>query len=300
VTGALPVVSAALPPSVRAEAGRGGLPRLVVATASAAAEVYLQGAHLTSWVPAGHEPVIWMSQHSTFAPGSALRGGVPVCFPWFGPHPSDGAPLHGFARISDWTLTHVAEEGDDVRLTLTLTDTDTSRSTVWPYPFAARYLVTLGASLTLALEVENTGAEAITFDEAFHTYLHVGDVRTTSITGLEQSRYVDRLAPPEWHPPDGETLRLTAESDRLYEQPGSITVVDPANGRSLQVVAQGSANAVVWNPWITKAAAMDDFGDDEWTQLVCVETCNVLDRAVILAPGQRHMVAATITASPLS
>ncbi len=186
---------------------------------SAAAEVYLQGAHLTSWVPVGHEPVIWMSRHSTFAPGSALRGGIPVCFPWFGPHPSDGAPLHGFARVSDWTLTHVAEEGDDVRLTLTLTDTEATRSSVWPHPFAARYLVTLGATLTLALEVENTGAEAITFAEAFHTYLRVGDVRTTSITGLEQSRYVDRLAPPEWHAPDGETLRLTAESDRLYEQP---------------------------------------------------------------------------------
>ncbi len=293
---ALPV-GTALPASVRAEAGRGGLPRVVVSTAAATAEVYLQGAHVTAWAPAGQADVIWMSEKSAFAPGTPLRGGVPVCFPWFGPHPSGNAPLHGFARISEWTLAEVTEQGDEVVLVLTLSDTDATRASVWPHRFDARYTVTVGANLTLALEVTNTGAEPITFAEAFHTYLGVGDIREASITGLEQAPYVDRLVSPEWLEPTGARLTITAETDRVYAQPGTIAVADGAGARTLTVTAQGSANAVVWNPWIAKAAAMGDFGDDEWTRMVCVETCNVLDGAITLAPGARHAMVATVAVS---
>lgn len=288
---------APLPASVRAEAGKRGLPRVVVSTATATAEIYLQGAHVTAWAPAGQADVIWMSEKSAFAPGAPIRGGAPVCFPWFGPLPWGNAPLHGFARVSDWTLAEVTEQGDEVALVFTLSDSEETRASAWPHPFDARYTVTVGAGLTLALEVTNTGAEPITFAEAFHTYLGVGDVRDVSITGLEQAPYVDRLVSPEWLEPTGEPLTITAETDRVYAQPGTIAVVDRAGARTLTITAQGSANAVVWNPWIAKAAAMGDFGDDEWTQMVCIETCNVLDAAVTLAPGERHAMVATISVS---
>lgn len=286
-----------LPASVHTEAGRGGLPRAVVSTAAATAEVYLQGAHVTAWAPAGRDGVVWTSEKSAFEPGAPIRGGVPVCFPWFGPHPSGEAPLHGFARVSDWALAEVVDNGDEVTLVLTLSDSEETRASAWPHPFHARYTITVGTTLTLSLEVTNTGAETITFAEAFHTYLGVGDVHQASITGLEQSPYVDRLVSTELLEPTGEPLTITAETDRVYAQPGTIAVADRAGARTLTVTARGSTNAVVWNPWIAKAAAMADFGDDEWSRMVCVETCNVLDGVVTLAPGERHTLVATLSES---
>jgi D-hexose-6-phosphate mutarotase len=203
--------------------------------------------------------------------------------------------LHGFARTSDWTLTDAAEQGNELVLAFTLVDTAETRASVWPHRFRARYTVSVGASLRLALDVTNTGDARFTAQEAFHTYLEVGDVRTAQITGLKNAPYIDRLSSPEVLPPDGDALQITGETDRIYAQPGTIVVVDPTKERSLQVAAAGSANAVVWNPWNVKAAAMADFGDDEWQRMVCVETCNVLDAAITLDPGDSHTMAATIT-----
>lgn len=288
-----------LPASVHAGAGRGGLPRLVVTGPASSAEIYLQGAHVTEWTPVGADSVIWTSGSSVFAPATPIRGGVPICFPWFGPHPA-GAGLHGFARTADWSLVRAVEQDDEVILELRLTDSDVPGATAWPHPFEARLTVSVGASLGIQLDVVNTGPDSVTFEEAFHTYLAVGDVREVAITGLEGSPYVDRLLGDGQLPASGDSVRITAETDRVYAQPGTIKVLDPEGGRSLAVTAQGSGNAVLWNPWIAKAAAMADFGDDEWTDMLCVETCNVFDHAVSLAPGETATMAATITVQPLS
>ena len=286
---------ASLPGSVTIEPGRGGLPRVAVATAAATAEVLLQGAHVTAWVPAGHDPVVWTSQRSAFAPGVPIRGGIPICFPWFGPGPTSEAGLHGFARTSEWTLTDAREQGDDVVLELRLTDADVPDAGAWPHPFEARLTITVGAALELRLTVANTGSESITFEEAFHTYLGVDDVRDCELAGLEDSAFVDRLADDEMLTPSRSALGITAETDRLYEQPGTIRLLGPA--RRIDVTAAGSGNAVVWNPWIAKAAAMADFGDDEWSRMVCVETCNVREHAVTLDPGASATMAATFRVS---
>lgn len=272
-----------LPSSVRLEAGRGGLPCLQVDGPAGQAEVYLQGAHVAAWRPTGHDPVIWMSQRSAFAPGTPIRGGIPVCFPWFGPGPTPEAGLHGFARTAEWMVVAVVESGEDVVLTLALTDAGIADTSPWPHPFAARMVITVGATLTMSLTVTNTGDEAVTFQEALHTYLSVGDVREASIRGLEDLPFTDRLGPGD-QPASGEPLRITGETDRVYPQPGTILVEDPALGRTISVIASGSGNAVIWNPWVAKAAAMPDFGDDEWRDMVCVETCNVLGHAVCLEP----------------
>lgn len=294
------VVHASLPDSVVAEPGRGGLPRLVVAGPAGSAEVYRQGAHVTAWSPRGEQDVLWMSGHSNYAPGMPLRGGVPICFPWFGPTPDGTGALHGFARTAPWTLSKADEVGSDVELTFTLADADLPSQVVtdWPHPFRAQLTVTVGEGLTLTLQVTNTGAQSITFQEAFHTYLAVGDVRHVEIHGLADCAYVDRTAHGASSTADGVPLTIAGEIDRVYDQPGTIVVADHVGGRSVAITATGSTNAVVWNPGPVKAAGMADLGDDEWTGMLCIETCNVLGSAITLPAGGTHAMSARIDVQP--
>jgi glucose-6-phosphate 1-epimerase len=277
-----------LPSSVELGLGQGGLAVARVYGPAGTAEVYLRGAHVSSWTPAGSKAVIWMSEQSEYAPGIPLRGGVPICFPWFAGHPTDAqAPSHGFARLADWQLVEAREAGDDVVLVFVLTDSEATRASAWPHRFEARYTVTVGAELTLALEVTNRESEPVTFEEALHTYLAVADIRQTEVRGLEGAAFTDRLTGPR--PAESAPVRFDAETDRIYQATtADTTVTDAATGRVITVAKQGSASTVVWNPWVDKAAAMADFGDDEYTGMVCVETCNIRTDAITLAPGGRH------------
>lgn len=277
-----------LPSSVELGIGQGGLAVARVFARTGTAEIYLRGAHVSAWEPTDGSPVIWMSEQSEYAPGVPLRGGVPVCFPWFAAHPTDAtAPSHGFARLADWHLAEARDAGDDVVLVFVLTDTEATRASAWPHPFEARYTVTVGAELSLALQVTNTGSLTVGFEEALHTYLAVADIRQTEVTGLEGAPFTDRLTGPR--PAETTPVRFDAETDRIYlNSTAATTVTDAATGRRITVTKQGSASTVVWNPWIDKAAAMADFGDTEYTGMVCVETCNIRDNAVTLTPGASH------------
>ncbi|WP_324653354.1 D-hexose-6-phosphate mutarotase [Georgenia sp. H159] len=290
-----------LPDSVTLAEGEGGLPVVRVATAVATGEVYLQGAHVTAWTPAGNDPVIWMSGSSVFADGQAIRGGVPICFPWFGPgrEPDLAPPAHGFARLAAWRLVSAADDDGVVTVTLRLTDADAAAvpaAAKWPHPFTATYTVTFGRELSVALAVENTGGAEISFEEALHTYLAVSDVRTTTVQGLDGATYLDKAASagPELVTQQGD-VTFAWETDRVYASAGTAVVVDDGASRAIGIEKEGSANTVVWNPWVDKAAAMPDYGDDEWPTMVCVETANALDDAVVLAPGERHTMTARYT-----
>jgi glucose-6-phosphate 1-epimerase len=288
-----------LPPSVRLESGPGNLPRLAVRSPLAKGEVYFQGAHVTAWHPAGASaPVIWMSGKSYFEPGKPLRGGVPICFPWFGPNASDPkAPAHGFGRLRDWTLVEAAEAADGaVTLALELAGSaDRPLSLLWPHAFRAIQRVTFGSTLTMAFEVTNAGADAFTFEEALHTYFAVRDVREVTITGLEQTDYLDKVTGFDRKNQGREPIRFTGETDRVYLRTTSDCVIhDPAAKRRITIRKTGSDASVVWNPWIAKARAMPDFGDDEWPEMLCVETCNVNVHARALAPGESHTMTAII------
>jgi len=292
-----PAIAPRLPASVRLDRHPGGLDRLIIDAPAASAVIYLQGAHVASWAPAGADDVLWVSARSAFAPGAPIRGGVPLCYPWFGPHPTDSdAPLHGFARTALWALERAEEHDGGVTLTFAL---DTSSIPGAAVDTRLRYTVSVGAELGLALQVTNAGPDPIVAQEAFHTYLAAGDVRRVSLRGLESATSLDRLT-GEPLPAPGGPVTLRGETDRLFAQPGTIHVEDPAGARSVTVRADGSANAVVWNPGPAKAAAMPDFGDDEWTAMLCVETCNVADGSVSLAPGASHAMAATLSVSPLA
>ncbi len=283
-----PIDPAALPASVHLEIGEGGLPVVRVAGPAGSAELYLHGAHLTSWTPAGGRPVIWLSGESLFTEAKAIRGGVPICFPWFGANPAaPAAPAHGFARLAEWVLAGAREQGDDVIVTLRLTDTPATRASAWPHRFEALYTVTVGARLSLALTVTNRDTDAVTYEEALHTYLAVDDIRSTAVTGLEGAPFLDQLAGMAIETETG-PIRFAAETDRIYLDTTAATAVTDGSGRTVALSTGESRSRIVWNPWIAKAASMGDFGDDEWTGMVCVESANVRENRVRLEPGESH------------
>lgn len=276
-------------PGLHFEAGQGGLTKAVVATPVASGEIYLHGAHVTSWQPAGHEPVLWMSRSSLFQPGKPIRGGVPICFPWFGPNASDAsAPAHGFARTAMW---EVAEAGPTAEggISMTLqTRID---------PFAVRFTVEFGSVLrmTLATELATGVSTSHRFEDALHTYFSVSDVRNISITGLEQSRYIDKLDGAAEKPSTGVAIEFIGETDRVYfDSDSECHLHDPGRKRTIAVSKSGSHSTVVWNPWIAKSARMPDFGDHEWPEMVCIETANVGVNAVELAPKSIHSTTVVI------
>ena len=283
-----------LPASVRLEIGTGGLPVLRVTGPGGSAEILLQGAHVTGWQPAGRPPVLWLSAESDFAPGHAVRGGVPVCFPWFGPHETDAAaPLHGFARTADWQVISAQEQGDDVQLTLRLRDTPASRASAWPHRFTATLRVTVGENLTLALQVTNDDATTVSFEEAFHTYLRVPDVCTVEVSGLDDRTFIDRLTGITSVHTD--PVSFATATDRVYLGAAAHPEVSDPTGRIAALRTIGAQSTVLWNPGSVKAAQMPDFGAAEWTDMVCVETANVLTDRVTLAPGETRTMTVAIS-----
>ena len=286
----------ALPAGVTRQPGHGGLERLRIETATCTGEIYLHGAHVTAWQPRGAAPVIWMSRASVFAPGRPIRGGIPICFPWFGPHPSDSSrPAHGFARLRLWTLDAVERTADDaVAVTLSL-QTGAETRELWPHRSALTFTAIFGPQLSLELRVRNLGDDACAIQEALHTYFAVGDIRAVAIEGLAGATYLDKVRNGARCVQDAAPIRFAGETDRPYlDTEATTTIVDTSLARRIVIEKRGSRTTVVWNPWIAKAAAMPDFGDDEWPSMVCVETANAVDNALTLAPGAEHRLQALI------
>jgi glucose-6-phosphate 1-epimerase len=285
----------AIPNLATFDAGKGGLTRLTITSPAATAEIYLHGAHVTRFDPKDQPPVLFMSVLSQFQPGKAIRGGVPICFPWFGPKAGDAkAPAHGFARLMEWNVDSVTALNNGASVVLSLSSSDQTKP-LWPADFSAKYTVTVAEHLTLSLAVTNTGTAPAKIEEALHTYLSVGDIEAISIEGLADTTYLDKMNSAAPTPQDEPLIRFTAETDRVYlDTQSPCTVHDPALGRQLRISKTGSKATVIWNPWIAKAKSMPDFGDSEWPAMVCVETCNVADHAVTLAPGATHAMTATI------
>ncbi|MEO8354269.1 MAG: D-hexose-6-phosphate mutarotase, partial [Chthoniobacteraceae bacterium] len=275
----------------------GGLISINVTTPQAAGRLYLHGAHVTHWQPAGYEPVIFLSEKSAFVPGKAIRGGVPIIFPWFGAKEGDpSAPQHGFARTQEWVLVSVDHEVDlGVSIVLRLADSVETKAS-WPHPFTAEYRVTFGRLLHTMLKVENRAATAIRFEEALHTYLAVSDIEKACVHGLDGATYLDKVDGGARKTLAQDPLRFTGETDRVFlKTTASLHLDDPGHQRRITVEKTGSASTVVWNPWIVKARWMPDFGEDEWRRMVCLETANAADDAVVVEPGAVHTLTTDIS-----
>lgn len=284
------------PPDANLTTGVNDLPIMEIINGQAEAIIYLQGAHVTHWKPAGAQPVLFVSKQSHFANGKAIRGGVPLCFPWFANrtgHPE--SPAHGFVRAANWTVKSVTKNGDgSTTAQFEFTDSEATR-VPWPHSFRARYFVTVGTALEMTFEVENTGAEPQTYEAALHTYFAVSNASDIHITGLEGAEYIDKVDGCQRKHLGSEPLKFSGETDRVFVNTRSTTrLIDPGMKRTIVVEKEGSDTTVVWNPWAAKAKAMADFGDDEWPHMACIETANAGENSVTLAPGQRHVMTARI------
>ena len=278
-----------IPGSARVLEGNGGLAKVAINTRETTGEMYLHGAHVTSWQPRGAEEVLFVSAKSRWEDGRAIRGGVPICFPWFADKADDpGAPAHGFVRTKAWQLESIVEAGNAVTVSMS-TESDDNTKRLWPAKFKLLFRATFGSQLNLELVVNNAGTTPLRFEEALHAYFRVGHIEKAQVQGLNAVRYLDKTDSNRKKTQQG-SIGIASETDRVYlDTDGPIVLEDLALRRRIHVAKGNSFTTVVWNPWAEKAKALSDFGDDEWMQMVCIETSNV---AVKLFPGQEHRMKA--------
>jgi D-hexose-6-phosphate mutarotase len=282
------------PPDTRPAGGLGAASGLIVAeisNAQANASLCLQGAHLMSWQPKSQSvPVVWLSRDAELAAGKSIRGGAPVCWPWFGAHASEsGFPGHGFARTVPWQVIESGSEPDGAtRLTLRLVASDRTRAQ-WPHSCTLDLTVIVGETLRMELATENTGAEDFVIGEALHTYFRIGDIGEVRVTGLEGGDYWDKVGGSTLRRQEG-AITFAAETDRVYINTAAGCVIeDEKLKRRIHVAKSGSMATVVWTPWTEKAGRMGDMGQpDGWREMVCVESANAFDNALKVAAGSKH------------
>jgi glucose-6-phosphate 1-epimerase len=285
-----------IPGAVSIVSGNGGLAKVAVTTPRANGEMYLHGGHVTSWRPAGADEVLYVSPNSLWQDSKAIRGGVPVCFPWFGDKPGDpSAPAHGFVRTRAWRLESIRMNDGDAVVTMETTSSEDTRKW-WPQDFQLQCRARFGAELTLALLVTNRSKSVFSFEEALHAYFHVGDAEKIQIQGLDATSFLDKTDHRAQKTNYGE-LKLAGETDRIFlNAPKEIELDDPAAHRFLRIQKENSLTTVIWNPWEQKSAGMADLGAGEWKKFVCVEASNVAPNPVELEPGRTHVMTAVIKA----
>lgn len=263
-----------------------GLAVAEIANAHARASIFLQGAQLTEWTPKGHAPVVWLSPAATFAEGKAIRGGIPICWPWFGAHDTEpGFPAHGYARTSVWEVAETSTREDGA--TCLVLRLPVKQPALWPYQTPLEIRLAVGRRLEIELITRNEGHEPVLIGQALHTYFQVADVRGIRIHGLDGYPYLDKL--------DGKLKQQAGpvvfggELDRVYaDQGGDCLIEDPGSERRIRIAKQGSHSTIVWNPWSEKAAKLGDMGDEGYLGMVCVESANAGEDVVLLEPGEEH------------
>lgn len=254
--------------------GNNGLTRCVLAHKSGhTTEIYTYGAHVTAWNTPQHKPLLFMSSKSHYTIGKAIRGGIPLVFPQFG---GGALPSHGFARTNEWGVKETQlTENAAIKVVFTLTPNE-SITRIWPHDFTLEYAVTLSETLSTSLKVINSGKGALSFALAFHTYFQVSDIKNVEIKGLKGLAFLDSLKKRERCQEEREVLTFGEEVDRIYlNTPDSLQILDKGLNRTFMIRKNALKDAVVWNPWIAKAKALEDFEDEEYLDMVCVETGNV-------------------------
>jgi len=271
----------------------GGLVIAEINNDRATASLCLQGAHLMTWHPRSQaQPVLWLSRDARLVPGKSIRGGVPVCWPWFGEHASEpDFPAHGFARTSPWQVIESGNGPDGAtQLSLRLVESERTRA-CWNHPCRLELSVSIGETLRMELVTENTGEEDFVIGEALHSYFRISDIAAVNVSGLTACDYWDKVGGTTFRRQDG-TIGFSAETDRVYIDTSAECVIEDSQlQRRIHIVKSGSRSTVVWNPWTDKARRMGDLGQpDGWREMVCVESGNVYENVVTLAAGGRHML----------
>ena len=251
--------------------------------------------------PKGQAPVLWLSQYGKFAAGKSIRGGVPVCWPWFGPHPSEaGFPAHGYARTVMWEVLETGTGANgETRIHFGLIETEATRNQ-WPHASEVQVRVTIGSALRVELVTRNNGNMPIELGEALHTYFHISDVADVVIHGLEKSEYLDKVEDFARRQQQNGVC-IEREVDRVYLNTEADCLIDDRGlQRRIRIAKQGSRSTVVWNPWIEKADKMGDFGEAGYRGMVCVETANAFENVVTLEPGMEHSLIMVVSVETLN
>lgn len=275
--------------------GNGGLPKINITTEWSEAELYLHGAHVTKFQRKGEPPLLFLSEKSRFENGHPIRGGVPIIFPWFGAR--EGKQMHGFARNQSWELQEIFHPTSGITLKLALPESPEARE----FPrFAADYFITIGEALTLELKVTNQSSENFSFDDCLHTYFAVGEIGAVSVAGLKGAEYLDKTDNFGRKKEVSDEIKFSGETDRAYLNTTSTTEIrDGKLNRAIIVEKERSNSTVVWNPWIAKAKAMADFGDDEYLRMVCVESGNVAENKRTLRLGETSSLKVQLRVRPM-
>ncbi len=256
--------------------GNGGFPMIHIDNGQAKAVISVYAGQVLSFQPATETAdVMFLSEKAYYAEGKAIKGGIPICWPWFGPDPEDlGRPSHGFVRNRLWNVVATATTPEGAtKVTLGLQDTEETRE-IWPQAFELAIAITVGTSLTVELITRNLGDKAFPLTQALHTYFQVGDINRVQVLGLENSQYLDKVDGGVEKTQVGAVVAV-GEVDRIYlDVTNQIVIDDAALNRRIRIQSSGSKSAVVWNPWVTISANMADLDDADYQRLICVETTN--------------------------
>ncbi|MCL1041328.1 D-hexose-6-phosphate mutarotase [Shewanella marisflavi] len=271
-----------------------GLEYVEVDTDLCQARIFMQGAQIERFQPKGQAPLLWVSSADDFQPGSGIRGGIPVCWPWFGMHENPQWPQHGFARTRLWQLDAVQMQDQAVELKFSLTVDDADKQ-YWPHQSRVELIFNLSDSLSVKLVNTNLGETPFSLTQALHTYFPIEDIHQLKASGFSGANYIEFGEGP--YTQDGDEVRFDRETDRVYSQLGDCQLLHTPNG-TIEVRRENSHSAILWNPWIDKSKRLSRFNDKDYLTMVCLEAANVLDDKVTLAPGESHTLATHIRWQP--
>ncbi|MEM6518178.1 MAG: D-hexose-6-phosphate mutarotase [Cyanobacteria bacterium P01_C01_bin.70] len=274
--------------------GKGGFPYIEVANDQATALISLYGGQVLAFQPtAASHGLMFVSENAYYQTGKAIKGGAPICWPWFGPDPKgQGRPNHGFARSRLWQVKSTqALPSGATQVILGFSYSNDTRE-LWPYEFELSIEITVGRVLELVLVSGNLGDRPFDITQALHTYFAVGDITQTQVLGLDGTTYIDKVDDQKTKSQAG-AVAIASEVDRIYQGvPSELTIQDDALDRQIRITSTGSQTAVVWNPWIEVSAKSGDLTDDAYQHFICVETTNAADDVVTVPAREEYRLAA--------
>jgi glucose-6-phosphate 1-epimerase len=269
------------------------------------AEICLQGAQLTQFIPRGESPLIWLSPSAKYNKGQGLRGGIPICWPWFGslaknpeaiqmqatnPSIDYEKKAHGFVRTLDWSLSHYAESAHGVELSMTIGHSaDTLK--IWPFEFSLTCHFILSSHLEVTLETHNLSEQTMHFSQALHTYFPTNDIYNTRILGAEKQDYIDAL--DKWAiKKQDNAINIKQEVDRIYFGKADYRIL---SAQETIRVESNSNSSVIWNPWIDKSKRLSQFSDTDYLSMLCIESANAAQDSVELQAKDTHSLTVKMT-----
>ncbi len=278
-----------LSPSVTVKHTDSGLEYLSVESSFCSAKIFLQGAQLTEFTPKGKKPLIWVSQDEDYQVGKGVRGGIPICWPWFGMSANDGWPQHGFARTMLWRAEEVIENDNNIVVSFSLPMGQVNPE-YWPHQSSLKVVFTLSDSLHIALVNTNTGNTAFELTQALHTYFPTAEIENTTVDGLQGANYIEFGEGPF---AQNDIVNFARETDMVYQNTPLVQTINTPDG-IIEVGRENSSSCVLWNPWIEKSKRLSNFRDDEFHTMLCLEAANVMDDKVTLQPGESHSLIHTV------